>query len=502
MTCRLIPALLLALVAGACFAGLEPADARAADEPPPLPAGIDVQARGPVHEAFAEPNTTVTPAGPIVVKEPPGPIEELPPEQKPEGDHVVWIPGYWNWDLDAKEYIWISGFWRAEPPGRAWTPGHWQRVDEGWQWVGGYWSLPTATETEYLPEPPPTLDRGPTIAAPSATATYVPGLWVYQTNRYLWRPGYYVEYRAGWVWIPAHYRWSPAGWIYVPGYWDLPLLDRGLLFAPVRFTRAVTVGFVYQPTFVIQPDFLLGALFVRVSTGRYYFGNYFDSGFGRTYVSWVNYRPVRTVFDVNFTYYRAAYSTYPAWERNLRTLYVGRADGTIARPPVTLVEQRKVVNNITINKTTNITVTKGVNISHLQNVSVLQPISKVRNVQVTAMASLASSKPGFVAPAPVRREVKIERASPTRIAEEKRAVERYRAISTERKAAEAKVIPRPAAPGASRPTAPKAPVKVKVELPRGTPPARVISTPVKPPPAPPGRPKVESRPMPRREKDK
>jgi hypothetical protein len=501
MIYRLIPALLLALGAGLFLIGPQLAEGRAVEDPPPVPAGEDIRARGPVHEAFAEPNTTTISPSPVVVKEPPAPIEELPPDQKPEGDHIVWIPGYWSWDLDAKDYIWISGFWRAEPPGRTWTPGHWQRLDDGWQWVSGYWSLPTATETEYLPEPPPTLDRGPTIAAPAATATYVPGIWIYQTNRYLWRPGYWVDYRPGWVWIPASYRWTPAGWIYVPGYWDVPLLDRGLLFAPVRFNRVVTASFVYQPTFVIQPDFLLGALFVRASTGRYYFGNYFDPIYSRTYVAWINYRPARTVFDVNFSYYRAAYAGYPAWERNLRTLYVGRAEGTIVRPPVTLVEQRKVVNNITINRTTNVAVSKGVNISHLQNVSVLQPISKVRNVQVTAMASLASNKAGFVAPAPVRRDLKVERVTPARIAEEKRAVERYRTISNVHRAAEAKAIPRPSAPGTTRPSTVRAPVKVNVELPKGTPPPRVIRSPIKPPEAP-VRPKVDPRRMPKKDKEK
>src|SRR4051812_40127598 len=66
-----------------------------AQEPPPPPAdppGIDVQARGPVHEAFAEPGTPPT-ASPLVAKQPPEPIEELPPDQKPEGDNVQWIPG-------------------------------------------------------------------------------------------------------------------------------------------------------------------------------------------------------------------------------------------------------------------------------------------------------------------------------------------------------------------------------------------------------------------------
>src|SRR3954469_9412111 len=47
----------------------------------PLPATPEVQARGPVHEAFAEP-ATLPSASPVLSKQPPAPIEELPPEQK------------------------------------------------------------------------------------------------------------------------------------------------------------------------------------------------------------------------------------------------------------------------------------------------------------------------------------------------------------------------------------------------------------------------------------
>ena len=96
----------------------------------PPPAGVDVQARGPIHEAYAEPTNTVEAPAEVVAKEPPAPIEETPPEEKPEGDNVVWIPGYWSWDEETKDYLWISGFWRAVPPGRTgrratgrrWTP--------------------------------------------------------------------------------------------------------------------------------------------------------------------------------------------------------------------------------------------------------------------------------------------------------------------------------------------------------------------------------------------
>src|SRR5438552_44672 len=78
-----------------------------------VPKGVEVQARGPIHEAFATP-TSEAKATPGVNKKPPAPIEEMPPEEKPEGD-VVWIGGYWAWDDDRTDYLWVSGCWRNKP---------------------------------------------------------------------------------------------------------------------------------------------------------------------------------------------------------------------------------------------------------------------------------------------------------------------------------------------------------------------------------------------------
>ena len=89
--------------------------------------GVEVLTRGPVHEAFAQAVTFDPQPGIVVPKAPPAPIEEMPPAQKPEGDNVVWIPGYWDWDDERDDFIWVSGIWRALPPGRQWVPGYWVR---------------------------------------------------------------------------------------------------------------------------------------------------------------------------------------------------------------------------------------------------------------------------------------------------------------------------------------------------------------------------------------
>ena len=190
---------------------------------------------------------------PVIPKEPPKPIEELPPDQKPEGDNVQWMPGYWAWDDDKKDFLWVSGFWRNVPPDRTWVPGSWRKAQDGWQWTGGFWAAAKdggKADIEYLPQPPAPLDAGgATTPAPSETHVYIPGTWVYR-ERYVWRPGFWFEYRPGWVWVAAHYRWTPAGYIFIDGYWDYPLAERGVLFAPAYIPPVVYTA----PAFVYTPD--------------------------------------------------------------------------------------------------------------------------------------------------------------------------------------------------------------------------------------------------------
>src|SRR5687768_3913616 len=92
------------------------ADRLAAQQDGGLPEGVEVQLRGPVHEAYAEPTDPQPQAQPVVPRQPPEPIEELPPDQRPEGDDVSWIPGYWAWDEETQDFLWVSGFWRDAPP--------------------------------------------------------------------------------------------------------------------------------------------------------------------------------------------------------------------------------------------------------------------------------------------------------------------------------------------------------------------------------------------------
>src|SRR5262245_38977465 len=318
-------------------------------QPPPVPGqppgddpnvGQEVLARGPVHEAYA--STFETPsATPIVPQDPPELIEELPPDEKPAGDNVQWMPGYWHWDEERSDFIWISGFWRAPPPHRAWVPGSWRQAQGGWQWVAGFWQdttpvqqaeAVTQPEIEYLPTPPASIEAGPAIPAPSETHIYVPGCWLWR-GHYVWRPGFWIAHRPGWIWCPAHYRWTPVGYVYVGGYWDYTLAARGVLYAPVYFDRRVVVrpAFVYTPTYVVSEPCMVGALFVRRGWGCYYFGDYFEARYVNTgYVAWCAPAIGVTVvvgrgyhYDPLWSHYSVTYRSEPVWQTNVTNIYVG-----------------------------------------------------------------------------------------------------------------------------------------------------------------------------------
>jgi len=350
---------------------------------------VEVLARGPVHEGYAAAPEQKPTAGPIIPKKPAADVDELPPDQKPEGDNVIWLPGYWAWDDEREDFIWISGFWRVPPPNRVWMPGSWRQSGDGWQWVGGFWgaaAVEQQAELEYLPEPPATIDAGPPTPAPSETSIYVPGIWVFR-DRYVWRPGYWIDYRENWIWIPSSYRWTPAGYVYVPGYWDYTLADRGILFAPVYIPQTVYVApqYVWSPTIVVREQCMTGALFVHRGRGSYYFGDYFGASYASVgFTSWVGYSGGRDVVvargfhDPMFSYYRVSNRNDPNWRGGINDLYMGRYRGTVPVPARTLIQQNNSITNVTVNNTTVIN-NKTVNVNQVQMVSNIQQEARTNN---------------------------------------------------------------------------------------------------------------------------
>lgn len=296
--------------------------------------------RGPVHEAFAESVSFEPESGMVISGRPPELIEELPPEQQPEGDNVTWIPGYWAWDEDKNDFIWISGIWRNLPPGRQWVPGYWSDIEDGKsEWTSGYWADATVTEVSYIETPPPSnVDVGPNIEAPSEDHSWIPGNWYWSDSRYLWRPGYWVPQRTNWTWVPSRYSWTRRGYVYVDGYWDYAVARRGVLFAPVYFNDHIysRPNYYYTPSIVVALNVFSSHLFIRPRCGHYYFGDYYapryrDSGYYTSF-SWYS---GRRGYDPIYAYDRWDHRSDRDWEKRRSDDYHYFRDNEQARPPHT-----------------------------------------------------------------------------------------------------------------------------------------------------------------------
>lgn len=307
-------------------------------QPPPVDPSVP-QTRGPIHEAFLQPIDSAPESGMAVPKQPPPAVRELPPDEQPQGKDVQWMPGYWAWDADSSDFLWVSGFWRDAPPGRQYVPGYWTSTTEGWRWVQGFWAGEQQNSVATVPEPPAPLNTAPSIPAPDENSAYIPGSWIQRDAHYAWRPGYWSPFRPGLVWVPARYLWTPAGYVFIDGYWDLPIEDRGLLFAPVAFNGSpwLNPDWCYTPSYVVDAGILCDSSFYRPRSGHFYFGNYYGPGYAT-----LGFRPWFTGtgrYDPAFSHYAWRQRGTPNWFAGYQQNYQARSQGTLGVPPRTFAQQ-------------------------------------------------------------------------------------------------------------------------------------------------------------------
>ncbi|MBI5863223.1 MAG: YXWGXW repeat-containing protein [Planctomycetes bacterium] len=347
---------------------------------------VEVLTRGPVHEAFAQTAIVELEPPPSVRHVPPPPVPEVPPEEIVDFGNdadVVWIPGYWAWDDDLTNYIWVSGVWRVPPPACEWVPGYWTETAGAWIYTPGTW-LPAddddGDEIEYLPTPPPPpADAGPPIEPPSAGHVWVPGTWYWEANwgydvdtyrdprtgrevrvyqkreaGYVWRPGYWMVARPDWVWSPATYVWTPRGYIFIDGHWDYPIDRRGVLFAPVTFSTPVAAvrEYHYSPSFAIDVSVVVDHMFLQVHTGSYYFGDYYAVEYSQAgFCPWFESAKRVHVYDPFYTQTRTHFVKINAsWESDLRRDFEFRVAHVDARPARTLRLQETRIKSISVKR--------------------------------------------------------------------------------------------------------------------------------------------------------
>lgn len=193
-----------------------------------------------IHEAFVlriVPNPIVQ----AISMAPPQAYEqEIPPKPSP---NLLWIPGYWAWDLGRGDYQWVCGVYRQPPPNHVWIPGFWKNVGpEGWVRCPGFWSSTPLPDLAYIPQNlPASLTENPGDP-PEEDFFWLPGYWSYINQQFVWLLGQWEKLDPNWIFTPAHYIFRPDGYVFVPPYWDWPLEMRGVAYrCPSQFSR---IGFL------------------------------------------------------------------------------------------------------------------------------------------------------------------------------------------------------------------------------------------------------------------
>src|ERR1700733_2323264 len=224
-------------------------------------AQIKIYEDGPVNEAYLSKiggDNLILDAIPM---QPPEPINERIPRQIDM--QAEWIPGYWAWQPELNDFVWVSGAWRRSPPGYLWISGFWKKFEEGWVWVHGFWNRVPEANLQYIGIAPPDSIEEDVPPPPNDGYEWNPGYWyfAFDNHEYQWVPGSWEELDPNWVLVPAHYVWRPGGYLLVSHYWDWPLEKRGKVYASVSIEREHRYREVFEPTQIIEPPVLVGRLY-------------------------------------------------------------------------------------------------------------------------------------------------------------------------------------------------------------------------------------------------
>ncbi len=207
---------------------------------------------GPIHEAYIT-RVTGTYVLDGIPSPPPQAILERIPLNQVQG--LTWLPGYWQWDAERNDFIWVGGVWRQPPPGHHWVPGEWKLLDQGAVWVRGFWSGKSANVAQHIALAPPDQPDEAPEAPPSKDYFWAPGYFEYEesTHSYSWLEGQWQPLDPNWILVPAHYVWRTEGWRLVPSFWDWPLEQRGVVYASLFIRPEERIGFEYLPWLVVDP---------------------------------------------------------------------------------------------------------------------------------------------------------------------------------------------------------------------------------------------------------
>jgi hypothetical protein len=215
---------------------------------------------GPVHEALVPPVTGVTAIEAIETAPPALVTERVPEHQDPQ---AIWIPGYWAWEPEREDFLWVTGVWRRPPPGRHWVGGYWKQYDEGWVWARGFWSQVPEDQLTHVGIAPPDPPDDDVPTPPTDNYFWLGGHWDFSVERsgFRWLYGHWERLDSNWVCVPGQWLWRPDSYVFVSAYWDWPFDLRGRWYGCVYVEPVARVNCVYEPVTIVEPLFVFRRLY-------------------------------------------------------------------------------------------------------------------------------------------------------------------------------------------------------------------------------------------------
>ena len=307
--------------------------------PPPTPGSnatatadpnVEVMTRGPVHEAYAVPVSAGQTAGVIVPKQPPAPIEEVPPDMKPEGaerrlDSRLLELGRRTQGFHLGQRRVARAAARLPLDARLLAGGAGPGVPVGFRLLD---AGPCAKKRPIMPSRHKASRPGPPVRRPARTISGSPATGngrgpLCLAARLLGGAASPIGSGcrrlitgvrgAGSMCLAIGIiRWSAAGWSFRPS-----------------ISRPVAV---YRPAVCLDVGVFSFSLFCRPGYGHYYFGDYYDDRYVAFGIRpWFYFNSPRYGYDPLFGYYRWYHEAH--WASGIGTTICPAGTSTIAPIP-------------------------------------------------------------------------------------------------------------------------------------------------------------------------
>ena len=321
----------------------------------------------------------------------------MPPEEKPEGD-VVWIGGYWAWDDDRDDFLWVVRLLaHAAATGKEWVAGYWREQARSVAVGARLLDRPSQEEqgpnVTYYPEPPPPPAARPARQAARGRPVLCSGL-LDVGRQSLRLAGRLLEPRPSGLRLGC--RPTTAGrrtaMSSSPATGTTPSPNAAcctrrwcvdaVVVGPRSSTRRTTRS---RDTIVVD------ALFVRPGRCHYYFGDYY----GPRYVGLgfhCGYHYSRLHYDPIIVYNRWAYRDSPGWFDVRLSISLGRSAGRVPCPPRTLVQQVNVTNVRNVNRTVINNTTVNNNVANTQVLAPAKNVMASKGVKTVKMDAPARAR--------------------------------------------------------------------------------------------------------------